>query len=369
MPYKVPFVNYKKQYSILKKELDPAIREILQNGDFILRDHLRKFEQQMAGFIGVKYTIGLNSGTDALFLSLLAAGIGPGDEVITVAHTFLATVGAIVNNGGTPVLVDVKNDFNIDIDQLEKVITKKTKAIIPVHLNGRLCDMDKVMKIAAKHKLLVIEDSAQALGATFNKKMGGSIGLTGCFSFYPAKVLGTAGDGGMVSTNDKAVADKVRALRDNGRVMGKDEVISYGYNSRLDNLHAAILSVKLKHLPDWIKRRREVAAMYYNGMQNISGLEQMPPPTTKGPYYDVFQNYVIRTKKRDKLVSFLREKGIEILISWPIPMNKQKALKLSKFKLPETESISREVLSLPMYPEISNSQVEYTINTVRRFFK
>ena len=232
MAYKVPFVDYPKQYHSIEKEIDAAIKEVLSKGDFILREQLRRFEDNLASFLGMDYAVGLNSGTDALYLSLLAAGIGHGDEVITVAHTFLATVGAIVNCGAKPVLIDVRQDFNMDVDKVEEAITSQTKAIIPVHLNGRLCDMKKLMKIADKHNLIVIEDAAQALGATFDGKKAGSFGLTGCFSFYPAKVLGAAGDGGLVATNDKEVAEKIRALRDNGRVMGKDEVVGYGFNSR-----------------------------------------------------------------------------------------------------------------------------------------
>lgn len=369
MPYKIPFVNYRRQYMNMEKEIDAAIKEVMLNGDFILRQQLRDFESEMAGFTGAKYAIGLNSGTDALFLSLLAAGIGPGDEVITVAHTFLATVGSIVNCGAKPVLVDVSKDHNMDVDQAAKAVTVRTRAIIPVHLNGRMCRMDRVMDIAEKHRLVVIEDAAQSLGAMYKGKKAGSMGLTGCFSFYPAKVLGTAGDGGMVVTSDKDTADRIRALRDNGRVMGQDEVTGYGFNSRLDNLHAAILSVKLKYLPAWLERRREIACRYQLALSQISEIQLPPAPQESGDFHDVFQNYVIRTKYRDKLVSYLREHGVEVLISWPIPMNHQKALKLSHFQVPETETISSQVLSLPMYPELNDEQVEYVIQTVRDFFK
>jgi aminotransferase EvaB len=228
--------------------------------------------------------------------------------------------------------------------------------------------MEIVMKTAARHNLVVIEDSAQALGATFNGGKAGGFGLTGCFSFYPAKVLGTAGDGGMVATNDGDIAAKIRSMRDNGRVAGTDEVTCYGFNSRLDNLHAAILNVKLKYLPQWIQRRREIAAIYHRGLEDIPQLRLPPPPQTEGPYFDVFQNYVIRTGRRDELARHLEDNGVEILISWPIPMNHQKALKLGQFKLPETEAISREVLSLPMYPELDDGSVEYVIKAIHDFY-
>ena len=368
MVYKVPFVDYPEHYRRMESEIDAAIKEILSGGDFILREHLRRFESNVASFLSVKYAIGLNSGTDALHLSLLAAGLSPGDEVITVAHTFLATVGAIVNCRATPVLVDVGEDHNMDMDKIEPAISPKTRAIIPVHLNGRLCDMERLMQIAHKHNLLVIEDAAQALGATFNGQKGGTFGLTGCFSFYPSKVLGTAGDGGMVVTNNEAIAKHLRAMRDNGRVMGQDEVVCYGFNSRLDNLHAAILDVKLKYLPRWLERRREIASLYNKGLADLPQVKLPAPPLADGKYYDIYQNYVICSKKRDKLVANLRGNGVETLISWPIPTHRQKALNLGHFHLPQTESISSEVLSLPLYPELSDDKAEYVIEVIHDFY-
>ncbi|MFC2005862.1 DegT/DnrJ/EryC1/StrS family aminotransferase [Chloroflexota bacterium] len=369
MAYKVPFVDYPKHYRSTESEIDAAIKEVFLGGDFILREHLRRFESNVASYLGMTHAIGVNSGTDALYLSLLAAGIGPGDEVITVSHTFLATVGAIVNCGARPILVDVGKDYNMDVNLIEAVITPQTRAIIPVHLNGRLCDMDRIMTIAEKHNLIVVEDAAQALGATFDGKKAGSFGLTGCFSFYPAKILGTAGDGGLVATNDEEIARRLRGLRDNGRVDWQSEVIGYGFNSRLDNLHAAILNVKLKFVPQWITRRRKIAALYHNGLSDLPELKTPPPPETDGHYYDAFQNYVVRTKRSDALVRHLMENGVEILISFPIPMHHQKALDLAHFKLPETEAISRETLSLPMYPELSDDNVSYVIEVTRGFFK
>ena len=368
MAYKVPFVNYTKHYQNMESELDDAFKKVMLGGDFILRAPLQQFESSIAEYVGVEQAVGLNSGTDALYLSLLAAGVGRGDQVVTVAHTFLATVGAIVNCGATPILVDVGKDHNMDADLLGSVVTLQTRAIVPVHLNGRLCDMAKIMAIAEKHNLMVIEDAAQALGATFDGKRAGSFGLTGCFSFYPAKMLGTAGDGGMVTTSDPETAARIRALRDNGRVTGQDEVVCYGFNSRLDTLHAALLSVKMKYLPQWIERRREIAALYEGGLSSVPELDT-PPPTDEGRYHDVFQNYVVRTKRRDELVNHLRENGVETLVSWPVPMHHQSALNLGHFTLPETEAISREVLSLPLYPELEDEQVDYVIEVVRDFHK
>jgi dTDP-4-amino-4,6-dideoxygalactose transaminase len=366
MAYKVRFVNYPRQYQQHKKEFDGVFEEIMSGGDFILRRHLEEFEKRIATYVGTKYAIGVNSGTDALYLSARALGFVPGDEVITVAHTFVATVGAIVQCGATPVLVDVTDDFNMDVDKIEAAITPRTKGIIPVHLNGHSCNMGKIMEIAQKHRLKVIEDAAQALGAKFKGKRCASFGDTGIFSLYPAKVLGTAGDGGIVCTNDDGLARKIRAFRDNGRVESVDVVECFGWCTRLDNLHAALLNMKFNYFETWIKRRREVAKMYDEGLSDIPELT-LPPKSTRD-YFDVYQNYVIRTEQRDKLVAQLQKSGVEVLISWRVPMHQQRALGLSHFKLPMTERISAEVTSLPMYPELTDDEVKFVIEAIKKFF-
>jgi aminotransferase EvaB len=367
MVRKVPFVGYKEQYLNLKGEFDSVFQEVMSGGDFILRRHLKEFENNIASYLGTKHAIGVNSGTDALYLSAQALGFGPGDEIISVSHTFVATIGAIVQCGAEPVLIDIRDDFNMDVRQIEAAITPKTKGIIPVHLNGHSCEMDKIINLADKYNLKVIEDAAQALGASFNGKRCGSFGDVAIFSFYPAKMLGTAGDGGMICTNDDNLARNFRTLRDNGRVDSPDIIECFGYCSRLDNLHAAILNMKFKHLPAWIKRRREIAKLYYEGLAGISGLRL--PPESDELFFDVYQNYVIRTKKRDELVGYLKNSGIETLISWPVPLHKQKNLNLGHFNLPVTEQISSEVVSLPMYPELNNQKVEMTIEAIKRFFE
>ena len=367
--YKVPFVNYPEHYRRIWDEVMDAITEVLSKGDLILRDQLRQFEENIASFVGVKYAVGVNSGTDALFLSLKAAGVGPGDEVITVAHTFVATVSVIVQCGAKPILVDVGEDMNMDVEQVEQVITSKTKVIVPVYLNGRMCDMGRLMEIANEHDLLVIEDAAQALGASFDGKKAGSFGLTGSFSFYPAKMLGAAGDGGIVVTNDEEIAEKIRLLRDHGYQRSTGDILCYGYNSRLDNLQAAILDVKLKHLPEWIERRRELASLYHQSLSDLQELKLPPPPLSNDHFFDVYQNYAIRAKERDRLVAYLGEKGIEVLISWSKPMHHHDALGLRHFHLPKTEQISKEVLSLPVYPELSDEQAKYVIDSVREFYE
>ena len=367
--YKVPFVNYPEHYRRIWNEVMGTITEALSKGDLILRDQLRQFEENIASFVGVKYAVGVNSGTDALLISLKAAEVGPGDEVITVAHTFVATVSVIVQCGAKPILVDIGEDMNMDVGQVEQAITPKTKAIIPVYLNGRMCDMKKLMAIANEHDLLIIEDAAQALGTSFEGKKSGSFGLTGCFSFYPAKMLGTAGDGGIVVTNDGEIAEKIRLLRDHGYQRSTGEMLCYGYNSRLDNLQAAILDVKLKYLPEWIERRRELANQYHQGLSDLSELKLPPPPRSDDRFFDVYQNYVIRARERDTLVAHLEKSDIEILVSWSKPMHHHEALGLGHFHLPKTELISNEVCSLPMYPELSDEQVKFVIDAMRKFYK
>lgn len=365
MANKVRFVNYPRQYQTLKAEFNGVFEEVMAGGDFILRRHLEAFEKNIAAYVGTKHAIGVNTGTDALYLSAHALDFGPGDEVITVTHTFVATVGAIVQCGARPVLVDIKDDFNMDVDQVEKVITEKTRGIIPVHLNGHACQMDRIMELAARHDLKVVEDAAQALGATFQGRKCGSIGDTGIFSFYPAKMLGTAGDGGIICTNDDGLARKLRALRDNGRVDSVDVIECFGYCSRLDNLHAALLDMKFKYFEQWVARRREIAEMYDKGLAGLPGL--IPHPRSGCAFFDVYQNYVIRSDRRDELSAHLKASGIEVLISWRTPLHRQKALGLSHFNLPMTERVSAEVLSLPMYPELTDDEVIMVIEAVHSF--
>lgn len=367
MDYKVRFVGYSRQYQQLKSEFNAVFEEIMSGGDFILRRHLEEFEKRIAEYVGTKYAIGVNTGTDALYLSCHALGFGPGDEVITVAHTFVATVGAIVQCGATPILIDVSDDFNIDADHIESAVTSKTKGIIPVHLNGHACNMEKIMGLAQKYNLKVIEDAAQALGASFKRKRCGSFGDTAIFSFYPAKMLGTAGDGGMVCTKDDGLALKLRAFRDNGRVENIEVIECYGWNTRLDNLHAAMLNMKFRYFEKWVTRRREIAGLYDEGLKGVDGL--VTHPRSNNDYFDVYQNYVIRCKRRDDLVSHLRNSGVEVLVSWPKPLHNQRALGLSHFNLPKTERISAEVVSLPMYPELTDEEVQYVIEAVKKFFK
>ncbi len=366
MGYQVPFVDPKAHYRRLKPEIDAAITDCLAKGELIYRQQLRNFEEHLAAFVSVRYAVGVNSGYHALHFSLLAAGVGPGDEVVTVAHTFVATVSAIVHCGARPVLIDVGPDHNMDVEMLEQAITPKTKAIIPVHLNGRVCDMGRIMAIAERYRIRVIEDAAQALGATFEGKRAGSFGLTGCFSFYPFKILGGFGDGGAVTTNDPDVARMVSLLRYNGEDRETGEYHYHGYTALLDNVQAAVLDVKLCHLSQWIEHRRKIAELYREGLEGIPGLTI--PHFENSAFFDIYQNYVIRAKERDRLRAHLKSKGIETLVHWPKPMWEHQGLALENPHLPETERICRGVISLPMSTETTPEQVDIVAQCIRDFY-
>lgn len=366
MSYRVPFIDPREHYRKIKSEVDFAITDTLAKGDLVLRKQLKDFEQHLAEFVGVKYAVGVNSCYHALHFSLLAAGVGPGDEVITVGHTFVATVSAIVHTGAKPVLVDVREDYNLFPNKFESAITSRTKAVIPVHLNGRVCEIDHIAAIAEKHKIAIIEDAAQALGATFRGKRAGSFGLAGCFSFYPFKSLGGLGDGGAVTTNDPDVARFATLVRFNGEDRQTGEFHYHGYTALLDNVQAAVLDVKLRHLPDWINHRRQIAALYREGLKGIEGLRL--PHFAGDEYFDSYQNYVIRTEQRAALRQYLKDEGVETLVHWPKPMWEHKDLGLEDPGLPETRKICAEVISLPMSAETTSEQVEITAGCIREFF-
>ena len=369
MEWKVKYINYPKHFQNHKKYYLKIIQETLEKGDLILREQLRSFEQNFAKFCGTKYAIGVSNCTDALFLSLYAAGIQPGDEVITVSHTFVATAAVIHQLGAKPVLVDIRDDHNMNVNLIEKVITSRTKAIVPVQLNGRICSqMDELMKIARKHRLLVIEDSAQALGASYKNKKAGSFGLAGCFSFYPAKLLGAFGDGGAVVTNNKDFANSIFLLRNHGR--GQNDIERWGFNCRMDNLHAAVLDFKLSLLPDWIKRRRQIARLYDNLLSDTPELRLPPPPGEDKNHFDVFQNYEIEAEKRDNLVNHLRKKQIEVMIPWGgKTVHQFRALGFHGVKLPRTDEFIRKALMLPMYAELEDAHVKYVAKTIKEFYR
>ncbi len=368
MDWKVKYIDYPKQFKNHEKEFMDVIYKTLSQGDLMLRHQLADFEDNLAQFVGTKYAVGLSNCTDAMHLTFRAAGVGPGDEVITVSHTFVATAASIHHAGATPVLVDIGDDHNMNVELVEAAITDRTKAIMPVHLNGRVCEMEKIISIANKNNLLVIEDAAQALGGSFKGMKGGAFGLAGCFSFYPAKLLGAYGDAGAVVTNSKEIADKVKLLRNHGRTEDGG-VASWSFNCRMDNLQAAILDLKLKYVPTWINRRREIAKMYHQQLSDISQLHLPPPPTDDGPCFDVFQNYEIEAEDRDRLAAHLKESGVESMISWGGKgVHQFKELVLTHFHLPQTERMVERVLMLPMNPELTNDQIEYVATGIQEFY-
>lgn len=364
--WKVRFVDFPAEFAAMESVIMGTVSTTLAAGDLMLRQQLVDFETNLASFVGTSHAVGTSSCTDALRLTLGALGVGPGDEVITVAHTFVATAAAIHHSGATPVLIDVGADHNMDVDLLEPAITPRTKAVMPVHLNGRLCDMERISQICADRNILVIEDSAQALGSSLGGKRGGSWGVAGAFSFYPAKMLGAYGDAGALATNDPNLDHQLRLLRDHGRAT-KNDLDGWGFNCRLDNLQAALLDLKLPLLPSWIERRREIASLYDGLLRDVPQVVRPPAPMA-GPYFDVYQNYVIEAERRDELHAHLTAVGVECLVSWPKPMHKQKGLGLDHFRLPKTEALCERVISLPITTQLRDNQIEYVAEAIKNFY-
>lgn len=364
----IPLVDLKAQHLLIKEEINRAIFDSIEESNFILGNSVKEFEKKFAKYCGVKFGIGVGNGTDALYLALRACGIKEGDEVITTANTFIATVEAITLNGAKPVFVDINpNTFNIDTTKIEEMITKKTKVIIAVHLYGQSADMDEIKKIASRHRLIIIEDCAQAHGAEYKGKKVGSLGSAACFSFFPAKNLGCFGDGGMVVTNDEKIAKKVMMLRNHGR-LEKYEHKMEGVNSRLDEIQSKILLVKVKYLDKWNKKRRAHADFYNNYFKNI---ENIKIPFSPGWAVPVYYVYTVRLKDREKLRKYLSKKGIATGIYYPLPLHLQPAYKYLGYKkgdFKETEKMADEILSLPIYPELSKKDQVFIVKTIRNFY-
>lgn len=363
----VPFINLGLQNRLIKDELLDIVSGLLDSGQFILGEDLVKFERSFAQLCGTKYAVGVANGTDALFLAMKVIGIQGGDEVITAPNSYLASASSIYLAGATPVFADVREDFNIDPEQIRKVISPNTKAIIPVHLTGRPADIDAILAIAKEHHLAVIEDCAQAVCAEYKDKPVGSFGNLGCFSLHPLKNLSACGDGGVVTTNNEDLYQKLLKARNHG-LRNRDECEFWSYNSRLDNLHAAMLNVKLNKLSGWTARRREIASYYY---ERLSGLD-MVVPTDKSFEKAVYHTFIIQTARRDELKNFLSKKGIDTKIHYPIPIHLQDAAKYLGYRkgdFPVTENQTGTILSLPVFPELSDNQVEYVAATINNFFK
>lgn len=352
----IPMVGLKGQYRSIEKDIGRALQKVFKKGQFILGENVKHFEEEFARYNSVKFSVGVGSGTEALHLALLAAGIKKGDEVITVANTAFPTIVAILLVGAIPVFVDIDpSTYNIDPGKIEKAITRKAKAILPVHLFGYPAEMEPIIDIAKRYGLYVIEDAAQAHGALYKSKKAGTFGDMGCFSFYPTKNLGAYGDGGAIITSNLKYYEKLKLLRNYGQRDRYNSVI-FGVNSRLDEIQAAILRLKLKRLDIWNKKRRTIASIYGDYLDR----NRFILPEQKSYVEPAYHLYVIRAKKRDALRSFLKKNGIETQIHYPVPVHKQKAyssLGLKSYHLPITEGYSREIISLPIFPELSSSLV------------
>ena len=368
MEWNVKYVDLEKNYNNYKSQINNEFERILTSGAFILRDDVLKFEKHIAKKLKSKFAVGVNSGTDALFLACKVAGISSGDEVITVGHTFVATVAAIHHCEANPILVDIKGDYNIDESKIIERITNKTKAIIPVHLNGRSCNMEKILSIAKKFDLVVIEDCAQSVGAKFKGKFVGTFGKFGCFSLHPMKSLNCAGDGGYIITDDEAYYKRLLSLRNHGQNEDKTEIFEYGFSSRLDNLQAAIVDIKLPDLEKNNSIRRKIAMRYNDGLKNLPIVLPIKP-ALNGDYYDVFNSYVIRTEKRDELFNFLRDNSIEVFVHMHKPLCCYTSLRLEGNNLSLNKQICGEILSLPIYPELSDYKVDFVISKIEEFYK
>lgn len=349
-------VDFERELASIRGDISRAIERVLDSGWFIRGDEVKCFEAEFSSFVGTRFGTGVNSGSDALYLALKAAGVGDGDEVLTVAFTFVSTADAIVRNKAKPVFVDIDPlTYCMDADNLVEKITGKTKAILPVHLYGHPVDMDPIMEIAQQYELVVIEDASQAHGAEYKGRKVGSIGHAGCFSFYPTKNLGAYGDGGMVITNDEALAKKLKMAGNYG-MSKKDHQDFVGINSRMDEIQAAILRAKLARLEDWNEKRRETAAIYNSLLQD----SHVVRPVEMGYAKHVYHQYVIRLEKRDELQRRLAKEGVQALIHYPVPVHLQKSYIDLGFTddLFASEKASREVLSLPMHPWLTTGEVE-----------
>ena len=362
---KIPFVDLKIQYANIKEEVLDEISQALDGMQLFLGKNVQTLEAEYAAYCNTEFAIGVSSGTDALHIALRACGVGPGDEVITVSHTFIATVEAIILAGAKPVLIDIDPEtYNMDPRQLEAAITPQTKAVIPVHIYGQPADMDPIVDIARAHNLKIVEDACQAHGAEYKGRRTGSIGDAGCFSFYFTKNLGAYGEGGIITTSDPEIADRCRMARDHGQ-NAKYHHAMIGINGRLDEIQAAVLKIKLRHLDEWLESRRTLAERYNSNLPKDYFVPQEMPWAKH-----VYHLYVIRTPERDKLREYLDSKGVASGMHYPIPVHLQKAWRDSggiELSLPVTEKITQEIISLPMYPELTPEEVDYVCNCVNEF--
>jgi dTDP-4-amino-4,6-dideoxygalactose transaminase len=363
---KIPFVNPGLQYKGLREEILSRFDRISLTGNYVLGNEVEEFERNFADFCGTSFAIGVGNGSDALTFSLLGLGVKPGDEVITAPNSFVASAWTIANIGAKPVFVDVCEDFNIDSSLIQEAITPKTKAIMPVHLTGRVTDMELINKIAEDHNLLVIEDAAQAVGASYKSKMSGSFGDAGCFSLHPLKNLHVHGDGGMITTNNEDLYNRVLKMRNHG-LKNRNECEFWGWNSRLDEIQASIANLKLSYLNKWNDRFLELANYYIKELS-----DHIEVPSIKEFEKPVFHRFIIQHNNRDDLKFFLEEKGVMTAVNYPIPLHLHEASRRYGYKIgdfPMAEKQAKRILSIPIYPELKDSQAKYVVECIKEFLK
>lgn len=364
----VPYFSYPYLFSSYETQFVECFRDVGRRGAFIMQNDLLKLEQDLALYTGARYAVGVANATDALEMGFLAGGIQAGDEVIICSHTMMATASAVHSAGGVPVPVEVGPDRCIDFESIESAVTKRTRAICPTQLNGRTCDMERIQAVASKHGLEIFEDSAQALGSKFKGRNAGTFGRTGCISFYPAKVLGCLGDGGLVLTNDEEIYQKLLLLRDHGRD-ASGEVVLWGRNSRLDNLQAAFLRIQFKDYDKVVAHRRHIAGLYDQRLKECERLSLPPAPDSDLRHFDIYQNYEIEADKRDELKTFLKEQGVGTLIQWGgKPVHQMTKLGF-KHELPKTDRFFTRCIMLPLNMSVSEDDVHYVCDQVLEFFR
>ncbi len=364
----IPFFDYPSLYKENEEKIKAKLNEVLYEGSYILQKEVQDLEKDIQDFLGVKHAITVANGTDGLLLVLRAANIRPKDEVILPSHTYIASAASIYFNGGIPVFAECSSNHMMDVEHVKKLTNENTKFIMPVHINGRCCQMDEIVKLAEKNNITIIEDAAQALGAKFNNKYAGTFGLAGMFSFYPAKVLGCFGDGGCVVTNCSKTAEKLYLLRNHGRDENGN-IIAWGFNSRLDNIQAGVLGVKFSNYEKAIERRRSIASLYNEKLSDVEELNLPPAPDSNPLYFDIYQNYEIQAKNRDHLRNYLKESGIGTIIQWNgKAVHMIKELGFNNVRLPITEEMTSKFVLLPMNTFITDGQVNYICEKIKSFY-
>lgn len=361
----VPFIDLKRQYFLLKEEILNIVENIFSSGDYILGSTVQAFEQKAQEYLGCKFVLGVANATDALILALKALKIGHGDEVVLPVNSFIATAGAVAAVGATPIFCDVREDLNIDVSKIEALISKKTKAIMPVHLTGRAAEMDKIMNIAREYALFVIEDAAQSIGARYHNAMTGTLGDIGCFSLHPLKNLHVYGDGGFISTNNEQLYTEIKLLRNHG-LANRDTCLQWGLNSRLDSIQAGIATLGLNFLDRWNSYRRATAEVYRNKLKQV-----VKVPIDKSNDFAVYHNFVILSDRRDELMKFLFNKKIDTKIHYPIPIHLQPAAASLGYQagdFPMAESLAQQMLSLPIYSELQDDEINYVVDNILNFY-